>query len=187
MPHTRAAWPLLLLLAGGCSRTEPQPPGTNPPPVDLTLVGSVEAVAGWSYQREVQADLDGDEQPERVVIAADVGVGPGGRLVWEDGHRWAVFAQSPDGRRTLLYASFVPRGFAEAAVLTPDENGRRRVLVHERRAEQVRALEVEYRGPEAAYSTSDAVHRIQEWLPGSATPLDGPPPPLPGDTAGRTP
>ena len=88
------------------------------------------------------------------MLAADAEVRPDGMPLWEDGHRWALFAESAAGERTLLYGAFVPNGFAEAAVLQPDDQGRRRVLVQERTPEQVRSLDIEYRGPGEARSAS---------------------------------
>jgi hypothetical protein len=169
----RAAGATVMLAATvvGC-RAAPPPRGENPleaPPVDRARVGSAELAAAWAYRKEVSADLDGDGSPERVVIAADVVVSPRGLPLWEDGHRWAVYAESSTGERTLLYAAFVPQGFAEAAVTVADAQARRHVLVQERTRDQLRALEVEYAGPGRARSRSAAYYQIGEWLPGSAS------------------
>lgn len=166
--------PVLLLLAA-CGPRQPEQTSLTPPPVDSALVGSVDAVAGWAYRRGVEADLDADGGRERLVVAADVTLDAAGRPLWEDGHRWAVYVESPEGRRTLLYSAFVPNGFAEAALLEPD-GGRRHVLVRERTPARVRDVEVEYTGPGAAHSTSSAEYRVELWLPGSAA-LPFPPPP----------
>ena len=166
-----------LLLAAvfvtACSKPA-TPPGAqepNPleaPPLDTARVASPEVAAAFPYRREASADLDGDGRAERVVIASDVTLSPKRTPVWEDGHRWAVYAESADGRRTLLYAAFVPNGFAEAAVLAADSAGKRRVLVQERTPGQVRALEIEYEGPDSAKSRSAAHYQIEQWLPGMA-------------------
>jgi hypothetical protein len=151
------------------------PPGAaehNPleaPPVDSARVGDVQLAAGWAYRRELSADLDGDGQAERLVLTSDVEVRPDGVPLWEDGHRWALFAETPAGERTLLYSAFVPNGFAEAAVLQPDGQRRRRVLVQERTPQQLRSLEVEYRGPGNARSNSSAWYQVESWIPGSAS------------------
>lgn len=166
----RILLPILLLAA--CGTASPRAEARNPleaPPVDSARVGSASQVAGWVYRRELSADLDGDGQPERVVLAADVEVRPDGTPLWEDGHRWALFAQSPRGERTLLYSAFVPNGFAEAALQAADAQGRRRVLVQERTPQQVRTLEVEYRAPGDARSASAAHYQIERWMPGSAS------------------
>lgn len=102
------------------------------------------------------------------MIAADVTLSERQVPLWEDGHRWAVYAESAEGRRTTLYGASVPNGFAEAAVLAADSEGRRRVLVQERTPGQVRALEVEYLGPGVAKSRSAAHYQIEQWLPGMA-------------------
>lgn len=162
--------PVLLLFAAcrpGERAAEHNP--LQAPPVDSARVGSAEQAAGWKYRREASADLDGDGRRERLVMAADAEVTPDGTPLWEDGHRWALFAEAADGRRTLLYSAFVPNGFAEAAVLQPDAQGRRNVLVQERSPQQVRALEIEYRAPGDARSVSSAYYQIEQWVPGSAS------------------
>lgn len=163
---------LMTMLLAACGRADPPAAEHNPlqaPPVDSARVGSVQQVAGWAYRRELSADLDGDGRAERLVITSDVEVRPDGVALWEDGHRWALFAETPAGERTLLYSAFVPNGFAEAAVLQPDDQRRRRVLVQERTPQQLRALEVEYRGPGDARSSSSAYYQVESWLPGSAS------------------
>ncbi|HVE66579.1 MAG TPA: hypothetical protein VNC59_08360 [Thermoanaerobaculia bacterium] len=167
---------LLAVAALGTACARPAtPPGAqepNPleaPPVDAARLATPEVAAAFPYRREASADLDGDGRAERVVIASDVTLSAKGTPLWEDGHRWAVYAESADGRRTLLYAAFVPNGFAEAAVLAADSEGKRRVLVQERTSGQVRALEVEYLGPGTAKSRSAAHYQIEQWLPGMAT------------------
>ncbi|HEX2207867.1 MAG TPA: hypothetical protein VHG93_09305 [Longimicrobium sp.] len=167
----RVLLPILMILAS-CRPANPPREAHNPaqaPPVDSARVGDVRQVAGWAYQREVSADLDGDGRAERLVITSDVTIHTDGSPLWEDGHRWAVFARSPDGQRTMLYSAFVPNGFAEAAVLQPDGRGRRRVLVQERTPQQVRVLDIEYRAPHDARSTSSAYYQIERWLPGNAS------------------
>jgi hypothetical protein len=165
---------MMMSAAAACARADPPRAERNPldaPPVDSARVGSIDQIAAWAYRREASADLDGDGdgRPERLVLAADAEVRPDGTPLWEDGHRWALYAQSAAGERTLLYGAFVPNGFAEAAVLTPDAQGRRRVLVQERTRQQVRALDVEYRGPGDARSASSAYYQVESWLPGSAS------------------
>jgi hypothetical protein len=162
-------WMTILLAA--CRPANPPMTERNPleaPPVDSARV-AIADVEGWTYRREANLDLDGDGQPERLVMTADVEVRPDGVPLWEDGHRWALFAENAAGNRTLLYAAFVPNGFAEAAVLQPDDRGRRKVLVQERTPQQLRSLEIEYRGPGQARSSSAAHYRVESWMPGSAS------------------
>lgn len=150
----------------GCGeRTQPQQPDPlAAPPVDSSRIGSLEQVLSWKHRREQQADLDGDGQPEAIVLAADVTIDARGAPLWEDGHRWAVWAQGK-GAPTLLYAAFVPNGHVEAAVLTADPQGRRHVLVQERTPGQLRALVVAYERPGAARSVSAAHYQVEQWLP----------------------
>lgn len=164
-----ALWTLIALAA--CRPASPPTAERNPleaPPVDSARVSLADA-QGWRYRRELSADLDGDGQPERLVMTSDVEVRPDGTPLWEDGHRWALLAESAGGERTVLYSAFVPNGFAEAAVLQPDSQGRRRVLVQERTPQQVRALEIEYRGPGGARSASNAYYQVESWIPGGAS------------------
>ena len=135
-------------------------------PVDTARVKSAD-VAAWPYRREISADLDGDKRLERVVIAADVHVGPSGPI-WEDGHRWAVYVEASEPPRTMLYGAFVANGFTEAAVLQADNEGRRRVMIQERTPQQIRAFEVEYEKPGKARLSSAAFYQVGEWLPGAA-------------------
>jgi hypothetical protein len=174
MTVDRALAPLLAIaLLTACAKPA-TPPGAqepNPleaPPVDAIRVADAEVAAAFAYRREASADLDGDGTPERIVIAADVTLSEKRLPLWEDGHRWAVYAESAEGKRTLLYAAFVPNGFAEAAILAAGSDGKRRVLVQERTPSQVRALEIEYEGPGVAKSRSAAHYQIEQWLPGTA-------------------
>mgnify|MGYP006143694407 CR=1 FL=1 len=166
--------PSMMIVLAACGPGNPQPGAAerNPleaPPVDSARVGDVRQAAGWAYRRELSAELDGDGQAERIVLASDVEVRPDGVPLWEDGHRWMLFAETPAGERTILYSAFVPNGFAEAAVLQADDRRRRRVLVQERTPGQLRSLEVEYRGPGNARSSSAAYYQVESWMPGSAS------------------
>jgi hypothetical protein len=139
------------------------------PPVDRARVRSVDEAASWPHRRTFEADLNGDGTSERVVLTSDVQLGDNGKPLWEDGHRWAVFVED-QGRRTLLYAAFVPNGHAEAAVLTPDTDGRRHVLIQERTPQQARSLVVAYERPSMARAVSTAHYQIEQWLPGLTSP-----------------
>lgn len=183
-PRFRPAAPPALALSAavaltlaGCARSpEPSPPGRSEPtpltapPVDSTRVRSADEPSAWGYRRELAVDLDGDAREERLVIASDVTLGPGGEPLWEDGHRWAVYVEAAGAaeRRTLLFAAFVPNGFVEAAALAPNDAGRRRVLVQERTPHQLRALEIAYEGPGAARLSSGAYYQLGTWLEGAA-------------------
>jgi len=190
MMSIRAAFLPILLLAAGLTACEndstsregsqpsrlEQPSGSrerapNPlenPPIDSARVPSADTAAAWIYRKELAADLNGDGATERVVIASDVTLDNGGAPLWEDGHRWAVYVEGASGKRTLLYSAFVPNGFTEAAVLAPDNQGRRRVLLQERTPQQMRTLEIEYDGEGSARSSSGAYYQLGEWLPGAA-------------------
>lgn len=162
---------LLGVMAAGCTsdpsaRNEPAP---VEPLVTIELT-AVEALA-WPYRYELQADLDGDGGRETVALVCDVEVTSGGRILWEDGHRWALLVT--DGpETTLAYAAFVPRGSVEVAVLRPSSGREREVLVIERTPERLRMVTIGYQGPGRAAATSAAhyqIDQIESWLPGSAT------------------
>src|SRR5688572_5203282 len=94
--------PWLLLALAACERFGGGP-SSNPieaAPIDTARIHSAD-VASWGYRREISADLDGDKKLDRLVIAANVAVGPTGPI-WEDGHLWAVYVEPPSGQRTLL-------------------------------------------------------------------------------------
>lgn len=160
-----------MIVLAACRSANPPMEERNPleaPPVDSVHI-SLRNIDEWKYRRELPADLDGDGHPEQVVILADVEVRTDGTPLWEDGHHWTVFVEAPGDDRTLLYAAFVPNGFAEAAVLQPDDRGRRKVLVQERTPRQLRSLEIEYHGPGSARSSSAAYYQVESWMPGSAS------------------
>lgn len=148
----------------------PGPPEDNPlaaPPVDARLNVSARDALGWGYRRELRADLSGDGSPEQVVLASDVVLNDRGLPLWEDGHRWAVVVRD-GGRDTLVFASFVPNGFVEAAVLTASSEGDRDLWIQERTPAQVRDIAVSYDGPGAARTVSAAYYQVEQWMPGAA-------------------
>jgi hypothetical protein len=156
----------LATLALGCTERVEQRLA-NPleaPPVDTSKVRSALVAAGWDHRQAVDIDLDGDTVAERLVLASDVTVRPDGTPLWEDGHRWAVFVETPTGERTMLYAAFVPHGFAEVGILAPDDRGRRHVLVQERSPNQLRTFDVEYEGTGKARGQASAQWALEAWL-----------------------
>lgn len=162
---------LLASLAAACGGAQP-PAADNPTgaaPVDAAVVPSPDTVLAWPYQRELGADLDGDGSAERIVIASDVTADAAGRPLWEDGHRWGVVVEPAGRQRTLLYGAFVPNGFAEAAVLSAGEDGRRLLLVQERSPAQLRSFTIEYGGPGVVRTASAAYYQVERWLPGAAS------------------
>ena len=153
----------MLLPACRAPAETPRPESLHAPPVDSGRIRLDEAER-WTHRRFVDADLDGDGSPERVVLAADVQTGSRGIPLWEDGHRWAVVVEDGD-TRTLLYGAFVPNGDAETAVLSPDSTARRHVLVRERTPQQSRTFVIAYDGPGKARTVSAAYDQVERWLP----------------------
>ena len=113
----------MLLFTSACSRDEPQPPAASdslagrpdsqPAPalvlVDSTIPPAVAGEAGWNYQQSTEADLDGDGQPERIVLTAQVEMYRG-RPAWDDGQPWQVYIESRDTTRTYLFAQRLQLG-----------------------------------------------------------------------------
>ena len=148
-----------------CSAPPPAEPPASllAPPIDTDRITLAEAQR-WAYRRGVDADLDADGSPERVILTADVQVNAAGAALWEDGHRWAVIVEDGDAR-TLVYGAFLPNGHAEAAVLVPHATRRRDVLVRERTPDQSRVLVIAYDKPGAARTVSAAYDQVEQWLP----------------------
>lgn len=161
----------LALLILSCLSCRNAPPASdNPllaPPVNAALNVSARQALGWDYQRALQADLNGDGSEEQVVLAADVAVNERDLPLWEDGHRWAVVVRER-GSDTLVFSSFVPNGFVEAAISTASSEGSRELFIQERTPDQVRSLVVSYQEPGSARSVSGAYYQIEQWMPGSA-------------------
>ena len=161
---------ILWAAVAACDRSAPSsvPQSLEPPQVDSTRVRSPADVAGWKHRRALEADLNGDGTKEVVILASDVQLGSDAAPIWEDGHRWAVFVEKPEV--TLLYAAFVPNGLVEAAVLMPDADGRRHVVVLERTPYHARSVVVSYDKPGMARTVSASRHEIDEWFPALTNP-----------------
>ncbi len=167
----RTAWIGLLLGVGACApRAEGPLPADGqaapaaPMAVDTSVVRSAGEVSAWRWRRTDTTDLDADGDADTLVLASDVTVSPAGEPLWEDGHRWALVVEDAT-ERTLLYAAFVPMGHVEVAVMAPDANGRRRVLVLERSPQRLRALAVEYAG-DSERDVAGSDFAIERWVPG---------------------
>jgi len=155
--------------ACGSNPEPPRPPAADTVRTDASRPQALEEALGWRHHKTIDADLNGDSANERIVLASDVTVDASGRPLWEDGHRWAVFAEA-EGQHTLLYAAFVPNGHVEAAVLTPGADGVRRVLIHERTPNQMRSHVVLYVRPGNAKTEAVADYRVEQWLPALTLP-----------------
>ena len=67
-----------------------------------------------------RVDLDGDVVPEEVEFLAEVGFGPDGEPLWEDGHRWVVLIRDGSDEYRVV-DEFVPQGRLSGWVVEPDE------------------------------------------------------------------
>jgi len=164
----RRLFALLILSCLSCK--EAPPSSDNPllaPPVNAALNVSARQALGWKYQRALQSDLNGDGSEELVVLASDVVVTDKDIPLWEDGHRWAVVVRERESD-TLVFSSFVPNGFVEAAISQASSEGVRELLIQERTPSQVRSIVVSYQEPGTARTVSGAYYQIEQWMPGSA-------------------
>lgn len=68
----------------------------------------------WAYRKELKVDLNGDGNPEKVIVTNNAAVDPATREVaWDDGHPWQVYVEEANGGRTLLYARRIQLGGLE--------------------------------------------------------------------------
>lgn len=182
----RAAAALLVLLLYGCDRPPEEPPRGDVaadsvaaapatdredddhwmPPVDTLASLPPRNGDGWGYVRSAAADLDGDGEQERVVVAARVEVRRGEPL-WDDGQDWAVFVEEVDGQRTPILLRFVQLGHVEA-LLTEAGEAPPAVLAVERTPHSLSVYEAVYRGP-GDVSTRPLLRRA---LSGAAASVD---------------
>lgn len=100
----------------------------------------------WGYQRRGQIDLDGDGEPEEVVVAARA-ERVGNRIAWDDGQPWIVYVEEADDSRTMLYARYLQLGTLAVRLGVPDSAGRSRVIVTEEMPDRLTIFEFEYLGP----------------------------------------
>ena len=115
--------------------------------IDSSVVASADSSAAWDYRRTAVADFDGDAVPERLVLAADVYVTDDGEPMWEDAHRWAVYVEEDDGRRTLVYSAFVPLGVVSAGATARIEGAPPRIVVMEQGPHRARLMLMAYDSP----------------------------------------
>lgn len=163
---TRPAALLFLVLCSSCMYG----PGTRNVPATEDFVSidlSASQAASWRYHHDIAADLDGDGIDETVTLYADVTMSSSFLPLWEDGHRWAAVI-SDGSHATIVYASFVPNGFVEAAVSLSSSDGRREVIILERTPTQLRTMVVGYDGPGLVRPASVAYYPLDSWLPGAA-------------------
>ena len=119
------------------------------PLVDRTSLRPAAGERGWNYEQTWSADFDGDGDRERLVVLAQV-ERSGDRILWEDGHTWAVYVEEPSGnvRRTYLFSRLVPMGRLEVFVTRPEDDATPRILILERAGGRLALWEVRYRGRE---------------------------------------
>ena len=122
-------------------------PDSIAPMLDARVPAAKAGDPGWMYAQRVTADFDGDDRDETAVLISDVTLDNGGAPLWEDGHRWQLYIEEPDGQMTRLYAKFVPRGRVTADVGVPSAGKELYIVVVEHSPDRMGVYEYEYRGP----------------------------------------
>src|SRR5690606_38541250 len=102
---------------------------------------------GWDYQLSAEADLDGDSEPERIVLTARVEM-VRGRPAWDDGQPWQVYVESPDGTRTYLYAQRLQLGTLTLRIAAGQADTAPTVVLLEHLPQRLSVYEATYRGPD---------------------------------------
>ena len=115
-------------------------------PVDSTVPTARLGEGGWQYGRSSETDVDGDGEPERIVVSARAEV-RNGQPLWDDGQPWQVYVQEASGELTVLFARYVQLGTVEARVTLAEEGQRPTVLILEHLPDALILHEIEYRGP----------------------------------------
>ena len=129
--------------AGTADRAEAQQ-DTIADLIQLRVPEAAAGDSGWQYTRRANADLDGDGKPESVVLIADVTLDKRGRAVFEDGHRWQVYVEDAQARRTRIYARFLPQGTLSVSVAQPVGGVRPTIILLEQQPDRVGVYEVRY-------------------------------------------
>ncbi len=116
--------------------------------IDSSISPAVAGQDGWNYQLSSQADLNGDGQPERVVLTARVEV-IRGRPAWDDGQPWQVYIEEPGGHRTYVYAQRLQLGSLTMRVGRSDAGEPATVVLLEHLPDRLGVYEAAYRGPDS--------------------------------------
>ena len=141
---SRTAGLILLALTAGCAGGE-----SNDWPEALLEPRVPRAAAGdpsWIYVQRASADLDDDGTEETAVLICDVMLDRNAAPLWEDGQRWQVYVEEPDGTRTYLYAKFLPNGTLTADIVS-GSGGPPAIVLLEHTPERIGVYELRYDGP----------------------------------------
>jgi len=120
--------------------------------LDSSVSPAVAGQDGWNYQLSSQADLNGDGQPERVVLTARVEM-IRGRPAWDDGQPWQVYIEAPDRRRTYVYAQRLQLGSLTMRVGRSDAGQPATVVLLEHLPDRLGLYEAAYMGPDSVTVT----------------------------------
>jgi hypothetical protein len=124
---------------------KPRPAALNL--IDSTIAPAVANQAGWNYSQTASEDLDGDGQPEKVILTARVEL-IRGRPAWDDGQPWQVYIEEADGTRTYVFSRFVQLGTLSLRVSAKGSEHRPVIVLLEQLPDRMSVYEVEYSGPQ---------------------------------------
>jgi hypothetical protein len=156
----RNSWLASVLVICACAGDTPLPRADDAQPgrdtgsavaplvvlIDSTIPPAIAGEAGWNYQQSAPADLDGDGQPERVVLTARVELYRG-RPAWDDGQPWQVYIEAPDGRRTYIFAQRLQLGSLTMRLGQSDSQDTTTVILLVHLPDKLSLYEASYRGP----------------------------------------
>lgn len=129
---------------------EPIGPGEVVPLSELVDSSYIEQRAGedrWEYVQRGSADLDGDGQPELVVVTARAEL-VRGVPAWDDGQPWQIYVEEPGGERTHFYAGYVQLGTILTRITLPPEDAETaRIMMLEHLPDRISLYEARYLGP----------------------------------------
>lgn len=114
--------------------------------VDTAFVPAIAGQDGWNYQLNAEADLNGDGEPELIVLTARVERARG-RLAWDDGQPWQVYIEGRDGRRTYVYSRRLQLGTLSMRITNGTEGASPAVVLLEQTPDQLNVYEASYSAP----------------------------------------
>lgn len=102
----------------------------------------------WGYRQAADADLTGDGNLERVVLAARTETYRG-RTLWDDGQPWQLYVEDADGSRTLIFSHYVQLGMLTMRVTRPEELEHQAIVLLEHLPDRMTLYEIDYAAPGA--------------------------------------
>ncbi|MGI8844477.1 MAG: hypothetical protein ACR2HZ_12305 [Gemmatimonadaceae bacterium] len=121
--------------------------------IDSTIPPAIAGTDGWNYHLSAEADLDGDGQPERVVLTARVELYRS-RPAWDDGQPWQVYVESADSTRQYIYSQRLQLGTLSMRVGVSEGGQPASIVLLEQLPHQIGVYESVYLGPDSITTTA---------------------------------